>query len=172
MRLTLLAILLLLNFTAASASAKSLFYKDDKFSIDVPKKWREVKDLYGIPVTLLGPSVSPKPRAVVQVIPTSLPHGEMKKEDEKKFGEDYAEGRKRWVKEQGGEILELLPGKYEDNRLMAGVSYKLNQKRYLERTYYVNCPKKLYHLKIVLNFENLDSLKESEEIVRSFSCDS
>ena len=170
MKLTLLTGILFLNFYATSVAAKSISYKESRFSVDVPKNWREVKDLYGIPVTLLGPSVSPKPRAVVQIIPTPLPHGEMKKEDAKKFGEDYAEGRKRWLKEQGGELLELLPGSYQENRLMAGVSYKLNQKRYLERTYYVNCPKQLYHLKIVLNFENLDSLKESEEIVRSFAC--
>lgn len=151
--------------------ARTLSYDGQTFSMDVPTEWKDVKDLYGIPITLLGPSVAPKPRVVIQVIPTKLPHGEMKESDAKKFGEDYAEGRKRWVKEQEGEILELVPGSFEKNRLMAGVSYKIHHKRFLERTVYVNCPKKLFHLKLILNFENLESLSEAQNILRSFECE-
>ncbi|MFL5783562.1 MAG: hypothetical protein ACJ76H_03060 [Bacteriovoracaceae bacterium] len=151
-------------------SAHPVEWNDVKFSIDVPANWREVKDFYGIPVTLLGPSVSPKPRAVVQIIPTDISPEPMSETDAKAFGEKYSEGRKKWVAEQEGELLELLPGKFENGRLVAGVSYKLNQKSYLERTYYVNCKKRLFHLKIVLNFENRDELSQSESIVRSFQC--
>ena len=142
------------------------------YKINFSKEWKEVKDLYGIPVTLLGPSVTPKPRAVIQIIPTSSKPIPMKEEHAKAFGEKYAEGRKRWVTEQQGQILEILPGNFDNGRLWTGVSYKIGVKRYLERTYFVNCSKNLYHLKIILNFENLDSLKESESIVRSFACDS
>ncbi len=152
------------------AVAKTVKWKDVKFKITVPENWREANDLYGIPVTLLGPSVNPKPRAIVQIIPTDAPKVPMSEKDARGFGEKYAEGRKNWVREQGGEIYEILPGKFEDGKLSAGVSYRLNQKSYLERTYYVNCPKKLYHLKIVLNFENKDELPECESIVRSFAC--
>lgn len=146
----------------------AVFAKD--FSIQVPEGWREVKDLYGIPVTILGPSVAPKPRAVIQVIPTKLPPPKMNDTEAASFGMKYAEGRKTWVKEQEGEVYEILPGKFEKNRMVAGVSYRLNQKSFIERTYYVNCAKQLFHLKIILNYENRDQLSQSESVVRSFSC--
>lgn len=129
-----------------------------------------MKDLYGIPVTLLGPVEPGSPRAVIQIIPTPIKEIKVEASHAQKFGEDYGEGRKKWIEEQNGEILELLPGKFDDGRLSSGVSYKINNKRYLERTTYIPCPKQLYHLKIVLNFESLKALNESEDIVRSFNC--
>ena len=162
--------LLLFCFQISPAVAKTVKWNNVKFKINVPENWREANDLYGIPVTLLGPSVSPKPRAIVQIIPTDAPKVPMSEKDARGFGEKYAEGRKNWVREQGGQIYEILPGKFEDGKLSAGVSYRINQKSYLERTYYVNCPKKLYHLKIVLNLENQDELSDCESIVRSFAC--
>jgi hypothetical protein len=165
--LFLFTCLLILPF---SVTAKSVNWEEVNFKIDVPENWREVKDLYGIPVTLLGPSVSPKPRAVIQIIPTDAPPAPMSEKDAKAFGENYADGRKNWLKDQDAEILELLPGKFSGGKLSAGVSYRLNKKTYLERTYFVNCPKKLFHLKIILNLENRDELKTCESIVRSFAC--
>lgn len=153
-----------------AVSAKNLSWKNIEFGINVPENWREVKDLYGIPVTLLGPSVSPKPRAIIQIIPTDLSPAKMNDTEAVAFGMKYAEGRRNWIKEQNGEIYELLPGKFEKNRLVAGVSYRLNQKSFIERTHYVNCAKRLFHVKIVLNYENRDQLSESESIARSFSC--
>lgn len=160
----------LLLLHAHSVWSASVTWKDQKFSISIPEGWREVKDFYGIPVTLLGPSVSPKPRAVIQIIPTDATSVKISPADAKVFGEKYAEGRKKWIEEQKGEIYELLPGKFEKDRLSTGFSYRLNKKSYIERTTYINCPKKLYHLKIILNFENRDQLNESENIVRSFAC--
>ncbi len=157
--------------SSLSVTAKTVKWKDVSFSVDVPENWREVKDFYGIPVTFLGPSVSPKPRAVVQIIPTEAPSVKIKDDDAKSFGDKYAEGRKRWIAEQKGELLEILPGKIDGKFLKSGVSYRLNQKSYLERTFYTSCPKKLFHLKIVLNFENEDELELCEKIIRSFSCD-
>lgn len=161
---------LIFSLISFAVPAAEITWNDVKFTIDVPKSWRVVNDFYGIPVTLLGSSVSPKPRAVIQIIPTDLPPGKISEKDAKGFGEKYAEGRKNWVKEQEGELHELLPGKFENGRLMAGVSYRINQKHYLERTVYLNCKKRLFHLKIVLNFENRSELPLSESIVRSFSC--
>lgn len=152
------------------ATAKEIAWEKFRFKVDVAESWRDVKDFYGIPVTLLGPSVPAKPRAVVQIIPTDLPPGKMNLVESVAFGIKYGEGRKKWITEQQGELLELLPGKFENGRMTAGVSYRINQKSYLERTYYVNCKKNLYHLKIVLNFENREQLPESENIVRSFAC--
>ena len=153
-----------------AVSAKEIAWEKFTFKVEVPETWREVKDFYGIPVTLLGPSLPAKPRAVVQIIPTELPPGKMNLQESVAFGIKYGEGRKKWISEQQGELLELLPGKFENGRMTAGVSYRINQKSYLERTYYVNCRKNLFHLKIVLNFENREQLPESETIVRSFAC--
>ncbi len=168
--MTRLLFISLFCFQISPAVAKTVEWKNVKFEIDVPEDWRAANDLYGIPVTILGPSVSSKPRAIIQIIPTDAPSVKMSEKEARSFGEKYAEGRKSWVRELGGEIYEILPGKFEEGKLTAGVSYRLNQKSYLERTYYVNCPKKLFHLKIVLNLESKNQLFKSESIVRSFSC--
>ena len=156
------------------ALSKTLVWKDQRFAIDVPEGWREVKDLYGIPVTILGP-VKNQTRPVVQVIPTPLNAVEIKVENAKSFGEKYAEGRYKWLQAQRGKLIELLPGRFEtlkdgSKMLYAGVSYQMNQKAFIERTFYVSCPKKIFHLKIVQNFELVNQLQESEAIVRSFQC--
>jgi hypothetical protein len=160
-----LFIFLTICLSSFAASAKD-------FAINIPEGWREVKDLYGIPFTLLGPSITPKPRAVIQIIPTDLPPAKMNDTEAVSFGIKYAQGRKSWIKDQDGEIYDILTGKFEKDRLVTGFSYRLNQKSFIERTYYVNCAKRLFHLKIILNFENRNQLSESESIVRSFSCGS
>lgn len=174
LRLALGAFFLFFAGLNPGAWAKSLTWKADSFSIDVPNGWREVKDLYGIPVTILGP-VENKTRAVVQVIPTPLKDVEIKAENAKAFGEKYAEGRRLWLKAQNGKLIELLAGRFEtlkdgSKMLYAGVSYQMNQKAFIERTFYVRCPKKIFHLKIVQNFELVDQLDKSDAIVRSFQC--
>lgn len=174
LRLGLGAFLIFLAGFNPEATAKSLTWKTDSFSIDVPKGWRDVKDLYGIPVTILGP-VQNQTRAVVQVIPTPLKHVDIKLENAKSFGEKYAEGRRKWLGEQKGKLIELVGGHFEtlkdgSKMLYAGVSYQMNQRAFIERTFYVSCPKKIFHLKIVQNFELVNQLKESEAIVRSFQC--
>lgn len=158
----------------STALSKSLVWKDQRFAIDVPEGWREVKDLYGIPVTLLGP-VKNQTRPVVQVIPTPLHAVEIKADNAKGFGEKYAEGRRKWLMAQNGKLIELLPGRFEtlkdgSKMLSTGVSYQMNQKAFIERTFYVSCPKNIFHLKIVQNFELVNQLQESETIVRSFRC--
>lgn len=161
---------LILISLSSSLFAKAIDWKDARFEIRVPENWREVKDFYGIPVTLLGPSVAPKPRVVIQIIPTDLPPATMNAKEAKNFGEKYAEGRRSWISQQDGEIYDILPGKFDRDRLIAGVSYRLNKKSYIERTHYINCKRRLYHLKIVLNVENRDELPEAESVVRSFAC--
>jgi hypothetical protein len=157
-----------------TAFSKSLTWKDSTFSINVPSGWKEVKDLYGIPVTILGP-VQNQTRAVVQIIPTSIKAIDIKPENAKGFGEKYAEGRKIWLKAQNGVMIELLAGRFDtlkdgSHMLYAGVSYQMNKKAFIERTFYISCPKNIFHLKIVQNFELVKQLADSEDIVRSFQC--
>jgi len=166
---------LLVLLFALPAFARSVTWKDAVFSVDVPKDWKVVNDLYGIPVTLLGPSVAPKPRAVIQVIPTNNSAVKVQASDVEKFDQQYVEGRKKWLAEQNGTLLEFRKTNFDVRAdktpmLSAGVSYQLNQKHYLEHTHYIGCPGRLYHLKLILNFENLGSLKEGEKIIRSFAC--
>lgn len=169
------AFLFLLSGIIASPSfAKSLTWKDSTFSINVQDGWKEAKDLYGIPVTLLGP-IRNQTRPIVQIIPTSIDDIAIKPENAKGFGEKYAVGRKDWLSKQNGKLIELLPGRYEvlksgSKMLYAGVSYQINQKAFIERTFYISCPKKIFHLKIVQNFELVSALKDSEDVVRSFAC--
>lgn len=165
---------LLLLFTFPTF-AKSVTWRDATFSVDVPKDWKVVNDLYGIPVTLMGPSVAPKPRAVIQIIPTNNSAVKVQAGDVAKFDKQYVEGRNKWIREQSGTLLEFKKTQFETRHdkapmLSAGVSYKLNHKHYLERTHYIGCPERLYHVKLILNFENLDSQKECEKIIRSFAC--
>ena len=171
----LICLLFLIPFAAFSATQK-LRFKDQQFLVSMPQDWKAVNELYGIPITLLGPMINNETRAVIQVIPTGEKSSTLTIKDSEDFSKKYAEGRRQWIKSQNGNVIDILPGKLSQTSkgiliLEAGVSYQIHQKSFAERTYYVQCPKQIVHLKIVLNVGLIQSMPTAESIVRSFQCD-
>lgn len=162
-------------FLTHAAWGNVISYGEHRFEISYPADWKEVKDFFGIPVTLLGPFQKNDARPVIQIIPTKTPPMKMTQEELLEFNKNYESGRKKWVGKNNGKLFEVEKAKLTEDKkgykiLSAGVSYQVNFKSYIEKTFYINCPKNLFNLKIVLNKGNKDFLPKALEIVRSFEC--
>lgn len=131
-----------------------------------------MNDMFGIPVTLMGPfNKSINARPIIQIIPTDQKPMPMSEKDVITFDKNYANGRKKWLNENNGNLIKLIPAKLEGKSILtAGVEYSMTGKGYVVRTFYINCPENLYNLKIFLHAGLADYLPVAEETVRSFSC--
>jgi len=168
-----------LPFAGASASVKTYTFEDGKdkesIKIDVPKKWQDAQDLYGVPLFLLGPE-SDGARPTLAVTPTGISDLVFDENGLEKTQNEYKKGREEWLKNNGGTSVSYLPYKTEkwgniDVAHTIGYRYKLGGKEYVEKSYYVFCKKKLYHMKSLMTAGSAKELARTmDDTIRSFSC--
>ena len=164
-----------LILSSTSSLAKNFSAEGKEFSFDLPSTWREAKNLYGVPLSLLAPVQPNNSRAVILVTPTPLEKIRFGKEFVQSFDKNYQEGRLAWLKEEGGAArsfeaskLESWPGVKEV--MSSGYEYQLGVKSFIERSFYIGCEADFYHVKVLVNEGNRSQLAESIDIVRSFKC--
>lgn len=158
----------------AHAWAKDFHIDSMKFSIDVPKEWRATEGLFEIPLTLTGPMKN-EARPVITVTPTELKKVYFNVKDETKVNADYKEKRLKWLQKHKGEFITLdayqnLKWEGVEAAHSLGYSYKINEIVFLEKSFYVICKERLYHLKYLLRENQRDSLPETDRIIKSFRC--
>lgn len=144
--------------------------------MEYSKDWKPVQNFFGIPVTFFGPMTDKKIRPVIQLIPSEARALKQSDSELKAFNKTYPEKKKKWLKERKGSLLSLLPAAVEknakkENMIVAGLSYRLGENAFTEKTYYLNCKEKLVQLKVLVPLGELKRLSEAEKIVRSFQCD-
>ena len=143
--------------------------------INLPAGWQASKNLFGIPLTLLGPSDSGG-RPIVSFTPTGIND---LKFDQKSLEQNYAEyksGREAWLNSKSGKSLEYFP--YITDKRNDGVewhrvgySYELSEVKFLEYSYYILCGGQLFNAKTLLRQGHEKKyIKDTEEIIRSFEC--
>jgi hypothetical protein len=156
-------------------------YAKDKFllssgtvSLSIPVNWQSVEDLYGMPLTLLGPTVDGS-RPIISFTPTKL-HIKFDQLSLEKNYDEYKDGRGAWLKEVDGKVLEFFPYKVEKRSdgvelHRVGYSYIFNDVTYFEYSYYIVCGEQLFHAKSILKKAHLkDFQKDIAEIIGSFDC--
>jgi hypothetical protein len=143
-------------------------------SLSLPLNWQSVLDLYGMPLTILGPTVDGS-RPVISFTPTKLNLKFYQKSLEQNYYE-YKNGREEWVKESDGKVLEFFPYTVEKGHdgmeiHRVGYSYSINTSTYFEYSYYILCGEKLFHAKSILKKTHLQEFQKNiEDIVGSFDC--
>jgi len=159
----------------ALASIQTFTLEKGTFNMDVPEDWQQANDLFGIPLTLLGP-MKDGSRPILSVTPT----GQTVNFDTaalKKTEKEYQNGRKEWVKSKGGNVISFEPYKTEKwsgitVAHVVGYRYKISEGEFNEHSFYVVCKDGLYHLKTVIRS---DSEKEMNSLlnktVKSFKCE-
>jgi hypothetical protein len=182
-RLTAFALcsLALLAGSPATAATKTFKLERGTVKMDVPEEWQDAEDLFGMPLMLLGPETTDR-RPVITVTPTGMDGISLDPKDVAANQEDYKAHRKEWLEQYEGKALNFFP--YEAQK-WAGVSeahamgYRYTLKspegtdtEFVERSYYVVCKNKLYHLKsLVTATQEKAHGKEVERTVRSFTCE-
>ncbi len=166
---------LLIAASSFAASAASFDLSGKKVSVEVPKNWEAVKDLFGIPLAILGPWAN-ESRPVLSVLPTGVTTEQMPEENFKKLFDDFKKEKDEWVKSHKGELLSYEPktevvlqsdlkGHY------IGAEFKINAVHFIERSYYLYCKKNLYNLKYSIRDEHRKYLKDLQKMVQEFKCE-
>ncbi len=154
---------------------KEITYKNFSFSIDHPSDWKEVKDFFGVPVTILGPYQKNETRPLVQIIPIGKKGLGLTGPEVKKWNQNHQKNSRAWLEKHGGELQSIWDGKVETKKdgskqIVAGLTYQLKTKAYYEKIYYVSCPNGFYNLKVLVNQGSKEFVKPAEKIAESFSC--
>ena len=177
--ISLLAIITSL-FTMSSAFAAPKTFKFDEEAridevrIDVPFAWKAARDLYGVPLFLLGP-VRNEERPTLAVTPTGISDLRFDETALKQDEAQYQKGRAEWLKNRGGELNSYLPYVVDAKNTKRivhsiGVFYTIRSLSFVERSYYIFCGKKSYHLKSLNLTSDVESAKLLSGAVETFHC--
>lgn len=164
---------------------ESFEYQGLKFTLTFSSEWKPAEMLFGVPVTLLGPfQQKTENRPVIQIIPVEKPKwvradqdfDKMGVEGLTKFGKEYIELRKIWLKKVNGKVIEEHPSEVFKTEagspmLQTGISYQIGPKSFAVKTSYIGCKNKLINLRIFLHAGHEKYLPEAQKILRSFKCE-
>lgn len=175
-----MVLMLVLSFIpAAHAAVKTFTFEEGKdkesIKLQVPTKWQDARDLYGVPLFLLGPEKDGS-RPTLAVTPTGLAGLNFDEKGLEKTQDEYKKGREEWLKNNGGKSVSYLPYKAEkwgnvDVAHTIGFRYELDGQEYVEKSFYVFCKKKLYHMKsLMTSLQEKAHAKSMDETIRSFAC--
>jgi hypothetical protein len=170
-----LSSLLFLFLAYADAEAKTFSLKDATVKMDVPASWQVAKNLFGMPLTILGPE-SGGGRPVIVVTPLNMPNVTFDSESLKANENEYREGRQKWLEKMEGQAISF--GHYELNRTPAGnevhsmgFRYKLAGREFVEDSNYIRCKGNFYHVKTILHATHEAKFASVvQKAVKSFSC--
>jgi len=144
------------------------------FSLEVPKDWKLSRNQFGLPFVLKGPQTK-HGRPVIAV--NKLYEGQTIFQHERLEDiSSYKEERQAWLKETGGTELTYLPYRFrklsEDVSIhQLGYRFQLGGVDFAEKTYYIQCPGQVYHLKSLYPLLEMQKAEyNSERMVKSFKC--
>lgn len=159
---------------SSSVWSKNFEIEGVKFSLDVKGEWVDTIGLFDIPLTLSGPMTN-NVRPIITVTPTEMTKVKFTEQKDNQANEDYQTERKKWLSTHKGNVINFYPyqkSKWEgvEEAHILGYSYSINENIYDEKTYYVLCRGRLYHLKSLVQEIHFESLKEIDGMIRSFKC--
>jgi hypothetical protein len=169
-------ILVLVFFVVPTAHSHVITWNNKKFHIDYSKDWQTAQNFFGVPITLFGPMTAKNIRPVIQIIPSEAKALELSESELKVFNQKYPLEKKNWLKARNGQFLSFLPAGLESfgkdqKAIVAGLAYRLGDHSYTEKTFYLNCAKKVVQLKLLAPMGEIKSFEETEKVLRSFRCD-
>lgn len=148
---------------------KSIIHIDDKV------EWTLGKDLFGIPFIYFSPQQNGQ-RSNISFTDTEaeIPINQ----DDLKATEDIYQSNKRaWADQVGAKALSYLPfTAFKNNKghkiHLIGFHYEFDKKKYVEKSYYIDCKGRLIFSKSLRLSENESHEKEFEDIVQNLTCGS
>lgn len=170
----LLFLLSLLSFGLEAKVESFTLSGGKKVSVDVPEKWESAKDLFGIPLAVLGPWAN-ESRPVLSILPTNVKKEMKSPEEFKKFFEDFKKEKEEWVQSHNGELLKYEPATSVDLKKdlvghFIGAEFKINNIHFIERSYYLYCNGELFNLKYSIRDEHRKYTGDLQKMVEGFKC--
>ncbi len=166
--------LLILYCFSAWANVQTQTIQDKKITIDVPQGWESVRDLYGLPLVVLGPWEN-KSRPAISWMYTGMTSKIMKGSEFQKLFTDFKKDKEDWLKGHAGKLLkfeEATPAKYSKDLSghFVGAEFVVNDIHFIERSYYLYCSDEVYNVKYSIRDEHRKYLTSIDKIVGSLKC--
>lgn len=171
----LLLLLCLFSFGVHAKIQSFTLEGGKKVSVDVKENWETAQDLFGIPLTVLGPWEN-ESRPVVTILHTELKKEDLSEAEFKKYFENFKKEKEEWVQSHSGELLSYEPVKSVEFRKdllghYIGAEFKINNIHFIERSYYLYCKGEVFNLKYSMRDEHRKHTKDLQKVVEDFKCE-
>jgi hypothetical protein len=170
----ILIILFLFSFHSFAKTETVEMAKNKKITLDLNDDWEFVKDLFGVPLTVLGPWEN-ESRPVILYTPTGVNSDKFPEEEFQKIFLDFRKEKEAWVKSLSGKLVSFEPMttiKFKNaHGHYIGAEFIIDDITFSERSFYLFCKKELYSIKWSLRDEHKKYLPELQRIVESFQCE-
>ncbi len=176
MRAKLIISLLLISVSVWSKPETHSIAKGKKVTVNVPEGWESADDLFGIPLTVLGPWAN-ESRPVLLFLFTNLTEKSFAKTDFQNLFKDFQKEKDEWVKSHKGELVKYEPTTQVDykktgiNGHFIGAEFKINDINFIERSYYLYCKGEVYNLKYSIRDEHKKYVPALQKMVEDFKCE-
>jgi hypothetical protein len=170
-------LILIFLFSTLVFSKESFEIKNVRFTLDVDSNWESVlknaHNLYLLkkPTPDLG---SEKPKSVLLVSNTTLSGVTFNERAMRTQVSTYIEGREKYLKGKEATIDRFVPFEIVKKSsglifYMVGVDYQIGNDKYFERSMYVNCSNKIFHIKS-LDFILTEDVTSAFQLGKSLKC--
>jgi hypothetical protein len=168
---------LLSLFVCSLAFGKTQSFKlegNHPVTVTFPDSWEAVRDLFGIPLAVLGPYENDS-RPVLSILPTTLKKSQTSETEFQKVFVDFKKEKDEWVQSHKGQLISYEPMKAVDfgkelKGHFIGAEFKINDVHFIERSYYLWCKDEVYNLKYSIRNEHKKYLNELQKMVGEFKC--
>jgi hypothetical protein len=162
--------------TRASAGENWVRYQDYKINLEVPKDWKIERDLYGMPLTVLGPERNGE-RAVLNIQHTPLRQFRFDHKLIQATQDQYFAGRKEWLEDLDNtrfisEIpYEKLSANPRVDGFQLGFRYEMRGQEFEERSIQIVCNERMYFVKTLYSSKEPAADKKAlADIVQKLNC--
>ena len=168
--------LALILCSTAFAKTASFELKDQKkVTITHPEGWETIKELYGIPLAVLGPYAN-ESRPVLSILPTNVKKSKHPEKEFQKLFADFKTEKEEWVKSHDGKLLKYEPSTEVELRKdlkghYIGAEFEMNKIHFIERSYYLYCKDEVYNLKYSIRDEHRKFIKDLQKMIGDFKCE-
>jgi hypothetical protein len=160
----------------ASASPNWVRYQDYKINLEVPTGWKIERDLYGMPLTVLGPERGGE-RAIINIQHTPIENFEFDEKLIRATQAQYFIGRQQWLDQsEDTELLKKIPYQAFAPRknvsgFQIGFQYRMRGEEFEERSIQVSCNGRLYFVKSLYSKKEPKADRETlAKIIQNLNC--
>lgn len=165
-----------LSAETKAAETQWIRYEDYKVLLNAPEGWRVERDLYGMPITVLGPERNGE-RAILNLQHTTIENLDFDHAMLKKTQKEYFDGRREWLSTlEGARLLSTIPyrelsWKNGNEGYEIGVKYRLRGLDFEEKSIEVTCGNRLYFLKtLTSNKQTTEDAEVLKKMIQQLEC--
>lgn len=170
-------LLLALTISSMAHAKIASFELKDKHKVTVshPDNWETVKELYGIPLAVLGPYANDS-RPVLSILPTNVKKEQHSEAEFQKLFQDFKTEKEEWVSSHKGQLIKYEPLSLVEPRKdlkghFIGAEFAINGIHFIERSYYLYCKGEVYNLKYSIRDEHRKYIQDLQKMIGDFKCE-